>query len=138
MNVSFRVSTRRTGQLATVRVVIYDNVEDLRAAAACYRGEPRAGFEDTQAVSQPRGTVMIEEDGTEWRKPACGVVRICREQGAGVLTHEMLHMGLAIYRWDMADAPLDEMKNEEVLAHLVSDLVTAANRKLWSLGVYAA
>jgi hypothetical protein len=29
------------------------------------------------------------------------------------------------------------MKNEETLAHIVSDLVRGANSKLWKLGVYA-
>jgi hypothetical protein len=71
--------------------------------------------------------------------------------GAAVVAHECFHMALAIYREDFtfpwnpnADRIDDEamrslavMDNEEVLCHIASDLVRAANHKLWKLGVYA-
>lgn len=116
---------------------VYDSVEDMRIAAARYRGEPASEFENAQALSQPRRMYQIAEDGTETKLPGAGVVRLVRGQGAGVLSHEMVHMGLAIYREDMGRASLRNMKNEETLCHIVSDLVIAANRKLWKTGVYS-
>ena len=133
----FTITTRQTGHHRIVAVVVYDSVEELRAAGARYRGEPPAEFKDVQALSQPRYAVTVAADGSEKRGAACGVVRLVRGQGAAILAHEMVHMGLAIFRADMGRASLLNMKNEETLAHIVSDLVRAANRKLWKLGVYA-
>ena len=117
-------------------MVVYDTVEDLQRAASHYRGESSAEFENAQAISQPRIHFRIDEDGTEIKGTSAGVVRLCRGQGASILSHEMVHMALAIYREDMGKASLRNMKNEETLAHIVSDLVRAANRKMWALGVY--
>ena len=64
-------------------------------------------------------------------------MRLVKGQGAAILAHEMTHMALAIFREDMGRASLRNMKNEETLCHLVSDLVRSANRKMWKLGVYA-
>lgn len=133
----FRVATQQTGHLRTVSVVVYDTVEEMRSAAARYRGESPAEFENAQALSQPRHTFVIADDGSETRGASCGIVRLVRGQGAAILAHEMVHMGLAIYRADMGRASLRNMKNEETLAHIVSDLVRGANSKLWKLGVYA-
>lgn len=87
-------------------------------------------------MSQPRYNIKVESNGHESKSNWAGVVRLCRGQDAAILAHEMVHMGLAIYRGDMGRAPLGNMKNEETLAHIVSDLVREANRKLWEKGVY--
>lgn len=137
MALRFRVSTRQTGQLRTVAVVVYETVADLQAAAANYRGEAPAEFENAQALSQPRYMVTVAADGSETRGASSGIVRLVRGQGAAVLSHEMVHMGLAIYRNDMGRASLRNMKNEETFAHIVSDLVGGANRRMWALGVYS-
>jgi hypothetical protein len=133
----FTITTRQTGHRRIVTVVVYDAVADLRRAARNYRAEDQAAFEDAQACSQPRYMVTIGADGSETRSDHAGIVRLVRGQGAAILAHEMVHMGLAIYRSDMGRASLRNMKNEETLAHIVSDLVRGANSKLWKLGVYA-
>ncbi|MGE3463908.1 MAG: hypothetical protein AB7I04_18520 [Pseudomonadales bacterium] len=127
----------QTGYRRVVSVVVYDTVEELQVAAARYRREEPGFFAQAQAVTQPRVHLSIAADGSERRYDGCGVVRLVKGQGAGILAHEMTHMALAIYRDDMGRASLRNMKNEETLCHIVSDLVIAANRKLWELGVYS-
>ena len=137
MAVRFRVSTSQTGRRRDVQVVVYDRLEDLQEAASKYNGENMGTFRNALAVSHPRRTWYVHEDGTETQYRNAGVVRFWRENmGAAVVAHEMTHMGLAIYRDDMKRAPLGNMKNEETLCHIVSDLVRAANWKFWQLGVY--
>ena len=131
----FRVSTSRTGRRRDVGVLVYDSVEELQRAATRYRGE--GSFERVQAVSQPRFGERVSPQGTLHPFRGCGVVRLVKGQGAAILAHEMTHMALAIFREDMGRASLRNMKNEETLCHLVSDLVRSANRKMWKLGVYA-
>ena len=135
MNMRFRVSTRQTGRRRDVQVVVYDELADLQRAAFNYG--TGALFGDALAVSQPRETLRVGADGTETLFRGAGTIRLWRgDMGAAILAHEMTHMALAIYRQDMKRAPLGNMKNEETLCHIVSDLVRAANRKLWKLGVY--
>ena len=134
----FKVSTSQTGRRRDVEVVVYDCVENLQRAAARYRGEDEGEFRNAQAISQPRFGERISADGeVEHSFRGCGIVRLVRGQGAAILAHEMVHMALAIYREDMGRASLRDMKNEEVLCHIVSDLVRATNRKMWKIGAYS-
>ena len=137
MNRAFTVSTRQTGHPRRVRVVVYDTADEMRAAAQKYRNAAD-GFINAIGVSQPRFRGIIA--GTELGMrayPGCGVVRLVRgEMGAAVLAHEMTHMALAIYREDSGRASLRNMKNEEMLCHIVSDLVRSANRQFWKAGIY--
>lgn len=134
----FRVSTTQTGRRRDVSFVIYDDVAELRRAAARFRHFNEGSFENALGVSQPRWTVRVADDGSEETVRGSGIIRLWKEQmGAAVLAHECAHMALAIYREDFGKASLRNMKNEEVLCHIVSDLVRGANRKLWKLGVYS-
>lgn len=109
----------------------------MRAAARRYR-DADDGFINAIGFSQPRFSFIYDEDGAEVRGQAAGVIRLVRdEMGAAVLAHEMTHMALAIYREDSGKASLRNMKNEETLCHIVSDLVRSANRQFWKAGIYA-
>jgi hypothetical protein len=140
MATRFRIATRQTGRRREVQVVVYDELKDLQKAAMRYPFESEGSFEKALAVSQPRQTVIVDGEGGERRCDGAGIVRFWREQmGAAILAHEMTHMALAIYREDFGSRrSLSNMKNEETLCHIVSDLVRSANRKLWELGIYTA
>lgn len=108
----------------------------MRQAARRYRGADD-GYLNAIGLSQPRSQYSFAADGSEVAYPGAGVVRLVRgEMGAAVLSHEMVHMALAIYREDSGKASLRNMKNEEMLCHIVSDLVRSANRQFWKAGVY--
>lgn len=136
MNRAFTVRTKRTGHLRRVRIVVYDTADEMRAAGRRYRNATD-GFINAIGLSQPRFHGTIDETGAEHPYPSAGVVRLVRgEMGAAVLAHEMTHMALAIYREDSGKASLRNMKNEETLCHIVSDLVRSANRQFWKAGIY--
>lgn len=136
MKKAFTVSTRRTGHLRRVRVVVYDTADEMRAAARKYHSADD-GYMNAIGLSQPQFSFIYDEDGAEKRGQAAGVVRLVREEmGAAVLAHEMTHMALAIYREDSGKASLRNMKNEETLCHIVSDLVRSANHQFWKAGIY--
>ena len=133
---AFTVSTSRTGRLRRVRVVVYDTRAEMHQAARRYRFSSD-GFINALALTQPRSLYSFAADGSEITYPGAGVVRLVRgEMGAAVLAHEMTHMALAIYREDSGKASLRNMKNEEMLCHIVSDLVQSANRQFWKAGIY--
>jgi hypothetical protein len=151
MTERFRVSTTRSGRRRDVQFVVYDDVADLQRAGARYRDDAD-GFLGALGISQPRSHATVLNDGSLKLHRAAGVIRLWKgDMGAAVLAHECFHMALAIYREDftfpwnpLADRIDDEamrslavMDNEEVLCHIASDLVRAANRKLWKLGVYS-
>lgn len=117
---------------------------------ARYKGLPAGAFANAAALSQPSTRIHIRADGSEYEGPGAGVVRMAREElTAEVVTHEMVHMGLAIYRWSMnpmadedpeEDAPahlsLADMANEEILAGLIGELTQQAVDKLYDLGAW--
>lgn len=137
MSRAFTVETSRTGHKRRVRVLVYDTIEEMQKAASRYCPE-HDNFENALACSQPCFSRFVHEDGRETDSWSAGCVRFVKgEMGATVLSHEMVHMGLAIYRNDFPRAPLGNMKNEEVLCHIVSDLVRSATSKFWDAGYYS-
>ena len=133
---AFTVSTKRTGRVRRVRVVVYDTRAEMHTAARRYRFSSD-GFINALALTQPRSLFSFAADGSEVAYPGAGVVRLVRGQmWADVVSHEMVHMALAIYREDSGRASLRNMKNEETLCHIVSDLVKSANRQFWKAGIY--
>jgi hypothetical protein len=133
---TFYVSTERTGYDRRVRLVVYDTVKELQVAAHRYNPSTD-GFANALAVSQPRVHFTIAEDGSEKRTSNCGTIRFVKGQmGAAIVSHEMVHMALAIYREDFGKASLRNMKNEETLCHIVSDLADQATNKFWKAGLY--
>ena len=132
-----RVSTSRTGHRRTVQVIVYDSVQEMQRAATKYVEAPPGMFDNALGVSQPREHMLITEDGSVTSTSAAGTVRFVKgHMGAGIVAHEMVHMGLAIYRRDSRRAPLGNMKNEEQLCHLVSDLTSRAVNAFWRAGLY--
>lgn len=132
-----RVSTRRTGSRETVRVWVYDTLEELRAAAQ--RFAPDDDFTDTLGVCQTYRTERLT-DG-EWhkvREPL--IVRLWRERlGTRIVTHEMSHAACELYGRTLPDDALaaEHLDNaNEILAHLHSDLTVALVDRLYALGFY--
>ena len=118
--------------------MVYDELADLQRAAEAYPHVYEGSFENALGCSQPRFCFYVNPDGTERWYRGTGIVRLWKgSMGAAVLAHEMMHMALAIYRADMGRASLRNMKNEETLCHIASDLIRGANSKLWKLGVYS-
>lgn len=132
-----RVSTRATGKRETVRVWIYDTVEELRESGN--RFSPDTDFEDTVGLCQTYERIRLV-DG-EWetiRHPL--VVRFIRDRlGSEITTHEMNHAAVELYGRTL---PPDTLAAEvlhnanEVLAHLQSDLTARLVNRLYALGYY--
>lgn len=139
------------GKRWRVRVVLHETVAELQRAGERYKGMPRGEFANAGGVSQPQ--TRLKAVGGEWVEgPGAGVVRLARENlTAEVVTHEMVHMGLALYRWSWApglnggpdvDArghlALAEMANEETLAYLIGEMTQQAVDKLYALGAWGS
>lgn len=140
------VSTRVSGRKRTVRVLVYDTLADLRAAADRHRrlveGEDEPGyFSHALAVAHSFETYRFAEDGTEVRGAPAGIIRYWRGRlGTSVVVHEAVHIAAGIYRQDWAPehGPVDEdMDNEEILCHLVDDLARRIVDRLHAHGFYA-
>lgn len=134
----FWVSTSHTGYKRTVQIIVYDELDEMQEAAKRYIHASEGAFSYALAVSQPRESYPVYEDGS-YGEPStsAGVIRFVKGyMGAGVVAHEMVHMALAIYRRDRKRAPLGNMKNEETLCHIVSDLTARAVNKFYAAGLY--
>ena len=134
---TFVLHTRSSGRERKVRCVVYDELRQMQVAAEKWSGEDHS---KTLAVSQPSYAYILEEDGTEIGQPGAGYIRLARERmGGTIVSHEALHMALAIYRddWQAEHGPPENsMENEEVLCHIMSDLIDEAIRKFYKAGIY--
>jgi hypothetical protein len=143
---SFTVSTRWSGRRRTVRVVVYDDIADLRRAAVRHRHRVEGvlepdHFAEALAVAHSYEWVRGDDDG-EVRTPIAGTIRYWRQRlGTSVVVHEVVHIAVGIYRQDWAPehgAVDDDIGNEEVFCHLVDDLTRRIVDRLYARGFYAA
>jgi hypothetical protein len=140
------VSTRVTGCKRTVRVLVYDSLDELRTDADRHRrtveGRDEPGyFGEALAVAHSFETFRYADDGSEVRGTAAGMIRYWRGRlGTSVVVHEVVHIASGIYRQDWQPgygAAHEDMENEEVLCHLVGDLTRRIVDRLHARGFYA-
>lgn len=132
MSVTFRVSVRRSGRRRFVRVTVYDTVQELRLAADRYC--KRVGtyvpgeFDQAHGITHSSWSIFFGPDGEEASKDFAAAAHIRLHRGAlgtGVVTHEVAHAALAIYRQDCLEergSVHDDMDQEEVVCYLIGDL----------------
>lgn len=136
-----RVSTRRTGERRTVRVWIYDTLEELRDAAQRFNPNTEPGwFDDALGVCQTYD--VADAEGVVRLDPTAPmIVRLFRgELGVGVVSHELNHAATHIYGATLTPdvRAVDVLHNaNETLAHLQSDLTRRLISRLWDLGYYS-
>ena len=132
-----RVSSRALGSRKTVRVYIYDTVEELREAGQ--RFSPDEDVSDAYGLHQSYRRERYD-DGTWSVKSNPYIVRLWRDLlGSNHTTHEMVHAAQAIYGDTLnGDEPVTEIMNggNEPFAYLVSDLVMRLVNRLYALGFY--
>lgn len=132
-----RVSTRRTGERVTVRVYVYEQLEELRAAATRF-SPAEDNFDDCMGVCQ---TATWSDDAGVVVDRTAILVRLWRGAlGTSIVTHEMSHAACEVYARSLPDldAPVGEHLHNanEVLAHLHSDLNRALIARLYAYGYY--
>lgn len=134
-----RVSSRATGERRSVRVCVYDTVEEMRAAATRFNGRDCS---DAGGVTQQTSLIRTDTDGRRRVIDIRIIVRLCRKYlGTTVVVHEMNHAAVAIYGASLTGKELavDVLDNaNETLAYLQSDLTGALIRRLYHLGYYDA
>lgn len=135
-----RVSTRRTGARRVADVYVYDTAAELQAAARRFSPGAPDGFANTLGVCHYVGRYTIGADGSEQDMPGRLIVRLVRGHlGTEVVTHEMTHAAVAIYGESL---PRDTLAvdvlvaDNEVIAHLVSDLTRRLVDQLYARGLY--
>lgn len=123
------VSSRALGPRLTVKVKVYDTVEELQAAAQAFNGNNQDGsIGSTQAWTDENG------------RAGSVTVRLCRPHlGTRVVSHEMHHAATALYGAHVGDrissrAHLNHYN--EPFAHLFSDLLHRLVNRLYALGYY--
>jgi hypothetical protein len=124
-----RVSSRALGERVFVRVLVYDTLEEMRAAAWRYNGND---VSEAAAVTQ----ALVDQDG----RAGMVTVRLARDRlGCTVVAHEMHHAATALYGAHVGDrvSRLAHLNHfNEPFAYLFSDLYGALVRRLYALGYY--
>jgi hypothetical protein len=141
----FRVSTRHSGRRRFVRVTLYDEVAELRRAANRYTravGTYTDGeFDRAYGVTHSFVSMFYDEDGTTERLgPGAAHIRLSRGfLGTSVVTHEVAHAALGIYRQDCLEkqgSVHEDMEQEETVCYLIGDLTARIVNRLYAYGCY--
>lgn len=122
-----------------VKVVVYDTVAALRAAAtrfdnrtASRKKRQRGRYADTLGLCQR--FELEDEHGRQ--QPLCAIVRLARQHlGAGIVSHEMAHAALQVWMLDHPDERLTD-SNDEPYAWVLGELVRRTVNWLHDHGVY--
>lgn len=127
----FRVSTHASGTLRRVSVQVYEDVEELRAAATRYIGAEPLYFAESLGVCH-----AYREAGT-----TAALIRLWRQRlGTSIIVHEVTHAAMGIYRMDWLPEHGDleaDLENEEALCYLVGNLTARIVDRLHHYGMYA-
>lgn len=123
------VSSRALGERASVRVVVYDTLDEMRAAATRYNGND---VSDAAAVTQ----ALVDQEG----RAGAVTVRLARGRlGSTVVSHEMHHAATALYGsriGDRVSRAAHFTHFNEPYAYLFSDLYGKLIERLYALGYY--
>ena len=136
--VRFQVSTRNSGRLRTIQVLVYSTVEEMRKAGEGFRQRnerdcAEGGLEGSHALAQSLQKLRVFKSGRTRRLPTAGYIRFYLSHlPAGTIVHESTHMAIAIYQQDVART-VPDMEREEKLCYLVGDITQRIVDKLYKL-----
>lgn len=132
--IQFQISTRNSGRLRTVKVSVYETLEELREAGVRHSkriGSNETGFDAAYGLAQSVDMVHVYESGRVKRLPFAGHIRLwAGALRTGIITHECTHMAVAIYKQDVAKT-IPDMDREERLCYLVGDLSARLVNRLY-------
>lgn len=130
MNREITVSSRALGKREFVRVVVYDTLEEMRAAAtACNDNDHSSALGVTQAV--------VEIETLRAHRVTVRLARPCL--GVRVVSHEIHHAATALYgayTRDRISRKAHLTHANEPFAYLFSDLFASLVQRLYALGYY--
>jgi hypothetical protein len=121
-----------------VRVVVYDTLKALRAAATRYdnaklSNKQRGTFKDTGGVCHRFEWTNAE---TNESHPLCAIVRLAEPHlGVGVVSHELAHAAVWIQELDNPGERLTT-DNDEPFCWLLGELVRQTINTMTDRGIY--
>lgn len=129
----FQVTTNHLSLPCRVYVHIYDTVEEMRAACLRYNDEFQ-DLSDTYGVCHRR-TVVDSKTHEDVRHEA--IVRLAAPNTpTGIVAHELTHAAAYFYMQEYRLNKRTKIDDEEVLCHLVGDLVHKVTDKLYEYKVW--
>lgn len=99
--IKFKIKAREFDQFFTV--IIYDKLEEMRAAANKFSRQTGADEDNNEAygVCHTFIRMKIGSDGSSKENPWSGIIRLAKPHlGNEVFSHELAHAALHIYRLD--------------------------------------
>ncbi|MCI2958230.1 hypothetical protein MN032_11025 [Agromyces atrinae] len=124
-----RISSRATGERRTVRVYVYTDLAEMRAAASGFRGQDHS---DSLGVTH----AYVDDDG----RVTVPIIRLwVGALSAIIVSHEIAHAALAIFGSTLPKriATAKHLHNaNETHAHLHSDLESSLIRMLYAHGYF--
>lgn len=134
----FTLSTRASGRLRTVQVIVYKDVARLRKAASQWRPKPESHYDRAEGVTHCIERRRYEPSGNVILHPSAGIIRLWEGRlTPEVVTHEATHMACGIYRQDCNSCLPEGIEEEEVLAYLVGDVSKGIVNGLYRHGLWA-
>jgi hypothetical protein len=122
-----------TGRPRQVEVLLYDRLQDLRAAATRYVRQWETttdDFSETLAVVHGFRKIRIRPDGSEEEHPLAAIIRFPRRGLTTlVVAHEVMHAVAGLYGFDLVkdgDLAIDHLDSgNEDIAELYGELFDA-------------
>lgn len=131
--VGFQVSTRMSGQKRIVRVVVYDDIQELRRDGDKYNQNMNheQSNDGVLGLAHRYERIDIESDTSH---PEVGTIRLHKDfLRSGIICHEVAHIALWIYETDIKK-PLttEDNENEEKFCHILGELTAKIVNKLYA------
>lgn len=145
--IEFQISTRHTGTKRRIKVMVYDNVQQLKRATR--KRDGFYGFVQTPAwYEQMAATTNFIEisdvDVDEVADPPDDsfkpyiTVRLSRDKlhqyPTEIVTHESTHAAIFLFNCDVKKT-LKRVENQEILCYLVGEISRKIVNKLYEKGV---
>lgn len=152
--IEFQVSTRHTGQLRRIKVMVYDTVEQLKRACRKRDGffgvvQETNWYEQMAATTNGISLVRVGADASDPDEPSVPYVtmRLSRDKlhdyPTEIITHESTHAALYLFKHDVPhdvaghedEIILPDLDHEEQLCYLVGEISRKVVNKLYEKAV---
>lgn len=149
--IEFQISTKHTGERRRIKVMVYDNVEQLKRATRKRDGffgfvQTPQWYEQMAATTNALSLVPVGNDPKD-DGPSTPYVTIrlsvdkLKQYPTEIITHESTHAALFLYKHDCQDdiegdeVVLQDLEKEEILCYLVGEISRKVVNKLYEKSV---
>jgi hypothetical protein len=136
-NIEFTIHVESPKQLRSIKVYIYETLSEMHDAAERFdikHHNSPGTYGDLLGVTHRFERIDVMNDKS-YTKVA--IIRMQKDNiGAGIISHESTHAAVWIYQIDCEGWSLEDIQNEEIFCHMVSDITRSIVNKCYDNNLY--